>query len=143
MSGYWVWIGLAVLIFIIWMRDEMSHAPMQKEDHISPPEPSHDDFPETDVSMPPQQPRVTEHDYSKDEEFCRKHPCDYMEPYRKPDGSLTYLCTNEVAWKRWGVEKEILQNLNDGVKEQCARCAGLPCIGQRKPDEDRHIQRHT
>lgn len=117
MTELYVWIALLALVFVIWIRDEMKHAPTQKDDR----EPA-----------PPPQPSASEHDYSKDEEFCRKHPCDYMEPYIKPDGSLTYLCTNEGAWKLWGVEAKILQHLNDGGLEQCARCGGLPCKGFRK-----------
>ena len=87
-----------------------------------------------DMTMPPGV-SMPDKDYTKDEEFCKKHPCDFMKPYRLPSGTLTYLCTNEEAWERWGIKDEIFRNQNNGIKEVCARCAGLPCLGQRKENK--------
>ena len=81
------------------------------------------------------------HDYTKDVEFCRKHPCDFMKPHRFANGVLTYRCMNQNLWSRTGLEKEILQNLNEGcfeALEACARCFGVPCAGERKRNEDSH-----
>ena len=134
MTGLLPWIVLISLILVLWLRDEVRIAPTKKDAPLPPP-PSPDDFPEEDVSMPPLQTRVTEHDYSKDNEFCQKHPCDFMKPHRLPNGTLTYLCTNEEAWERWGIKEKVLESLNEGCLQQCARCGGLPCLGQRKGEK--------
>ena len=153
MSQPFIWIVVAVALVLLWIRDEC------KRKHTPPvscgdgPEclgrwPTPSTMQEANELLkacgiegkPPTLAECKEalgafdpfKDYSKDEEFCRENPCDYMEPYRKPDGSLTYLCANRGLWKRLGVEAEILQNLNDGGMEQCARSAGLPCKGGRK-----------
>lgn len=131
---------LLLLGFILWMRDEMKESPKKRDDKFPLPKPEEGnriadeirDIP--DRTMPPGV-SMPDKDYTKDEEFCKKHPCDFMKPYRLPSGTLTYLCTNEDAWERWGVKDEILRNQNNGIKEVCARCAGLPCLGQRKENK--------
>lgn len=84
-----------------------------------------------DMTMPPGV-SMPDKDYTKDEEFCKKHPCDFMKPYRLPSGTMVYLCTNVELWERCGIMERIHQDINEGGKELCARCAGLPCKGQRK-----------
>ncbi len=87
-----------------------------------------------DMSLPPGV-SMPDKDYTKDKEFCKKHPCDFMKPHRLLNGKSTYLCTNEEAWERWGIKEKVLESLNEGCLEQCARCAGLPCLGQRKENK--------
>ena len=71
-------------------------------------------------------------DYSNDNEFCKRHPCDYMKPYRLPTGELTYRCTNANLWEMMGLKDIVLRNLNDGGYEQCVRCSGIPCRGDSR-----------
>lgn len=131
---------LLLLGFILWMRDEMKESPKKRDDKFPLPKPEDKEgiadeirnLP--DMSLPPGV-SMPDKDYTKDEEFCKKHPCDFMKPHRLLNGKSTYLCTNEEAWERWGVKEKVLESLNEGCLEQCARCAGLPCLGQRKENK--------
>ena len=128
--------------FILWMRDEMKHAPAKKDEPSGPvelPKPEggfriSDEVCEScGLSLPPGV-YMPDKDYTKDEEFCKKYPCDYMKPHRMSRGTLVFVCTNEEAWERWGILDEVLAELNEGARPMCARCAGLPCKGQRKEE---------
>ena len=131
---------LLFLGFILWMRDEMKESPKKRDDKFPLPKPEEGnriadeirDIP--DRTMPPGV-SMPDKDYTKDEEFCKKHPCDFMKPYRLPSGTMVYLCTNVELWKRCGIMERIHQDINEGGKELCARCAGLPCKGQRKGEK--------
>lgn len=131
---------LLALGFLLWMRDEMKHAPTQKDDHFPLPKPkdgcrvSEEVYESCGISLPPGV-SLPDKDYTKDDEFSKKYPCDYMKPHHLPRGTLTYICTNEEAWKRWGILDVVLADLNAGSKPLCARCAGLPCKGQRKGEK--------
>ena len=131
---------LLALGFLLWMRDEMKHAPTKKDESFPLPKPedgsrvSEEVNESCGISLPPGV-SLPDKDYMKDEEFCKKYPCDYMSPHHLPRGTLTYICTNEAAWKRWGILEEVLREFNEGKKPLCARCAGLPCKGQRKGEK--------
>jgi len=140
MSNIAPWLVLLVLIFVLWLRDEMKEAPTKKDDQFPLPQPEDgtriaDEIRDLPDRKPPPGVSLPDWDYAKDEEFCKKYPCDFMKPYRLPSGTLTYICTNSDLWERWGIKEEILRNLNENIKEVCARCAGLPCKGQRKGEK--------
>lgn len=71
-------------------------------------------------------------DYTEDNEFCKKYPCDFMVPVMLRSGRKTFKCTNVKMWKRWGIEDETMRDMNNGNIEQCARCDGIPCKGGHK-----------
>lgn len=135
-------IVLGILIVVLWLRDERKKAPTKEDVPIVPM--NYAPGKSSEYHVPTTRKETDEllsacgivpgfsKDYTKDEEFCKKHPCDYMVPYRFPNGTLTYKCTNEAMWERFGIRKKILQNLNEGCFEQCARCSGLACYGERK-----------
>lgn len=82
--------------------------------------------------------KIPDKDYTKDEEFCRQHPCDFMEPYLSRGGNVIYTCANSEMWERWGIKEEILKNLNEKSKPLCARCSGISCKGSRKKEANKH-----
>lgn len=140
MNSLYPFLFLLLLGFILWMRDELKESPQKQDDKFPLPKPEDKEgiadeirnLP--DMSLPPGV-SMPDKDYTKDEEFCKKYPCDYLKPHHLPRGTLTYICTNEEAWKRWGILEEVLREFNAGKKPLCARCAGLPCLGQRKENK--------
>ena len=124
------WIVLLLLLVVLWQRDKSRNTSGAKNrNEVLSAEASRGEPKEEELLVE----EGNENPASfLDEEFLRKHPCEFMHPYVLPNGKRTYVCTNREAWKRWGVEEEIDRNLNEGFREQCARCLGIPCRGERR-----------
>ena len=131
-------IVLALLLLVLWIRDEMRKAPTLRDDSLNSQGYTIENYvpktrQETDEYLKACgiEPGFSK-DYTKDEKFCQENPCDYMKPYRFPNGKLTYVCTNVGLWEGIGIKEKVLQGLNEGANEMCCRCCGLPCRGERK-----------
>lgn len=129
----WGIVVLLVLVYFVWMRDEIRTDTLIGNPPIRPPKESNaeNEIQEEDTSTSK---HLTDDVLSLpfDVEFNEKNPCDYQIPYVLPNGIGTFICTCEEKWDDWGVKDEVLANLNDGAREQCVRCVGLKCKGKRK-----------
>lgn len=129
---------LLVLVFFVWIRDEIRNAPIVDDDPISP----HAGFctrkeMQEEDDTTPERTAKEALNLTFDVEFNEKHPCDYQSPYILPDGSKTFVCSCIEMWKEVGIMDDVLASLNDGAKEQCARCIGLRCKGRKKHEEQK------
>ena len=127
---------LAIFLLIILIRDEAGNSSTKKSEPVQRSEErtaerldSLDNRPIEDTL--PSTPFYGK-DYTEDNEFCKKYPCDFMVPVMLRSGRKTFKCTNVKMWKRWGIEDETMRDMNNGNIEQCARCDGIPCKGGRK-----------
>lgn len=132
---------LVLLLIGLWIRDELRKAPLKEENPIAPQGYTPEGFMEEHVPVTREETDAflkafgiegNIQDYTKDEEFCRKHPCDYMKPHRFPNGKLIYCCTDSNVWERCGITQDVLRDFNEHGIEMCARHLGIPCRGGSK-----------
>lgn len=137
----WGIVVLLVLVYFVWMRDEMrkdtliGNHPIPQPGNHPIPQPKESNAGKEILGENISTPKHLTDDVlsiSFDVEFNEKNPCDYQVPYILQNGNSTFICTCEEMWDRWGVKDKVLANLNDGAREQCARCVGLKCKGKRK-----------
>ena len=128
---------LLALGFILWMRDEMKHSPTKKDDprphpldpllpDSMPPCPEYD--PEYEEALRNAPKLMEEMGFLKGKEIAdelRKLPDMSLPPgVSMPDRDYT---KDEEFSKKYP-----FADLNAKAKPLCARCAGLPCKGQRR-----------